>query len=329
MQFLKSPAAGLTGLVLCRGVVPAWVLAGAAFKLYERTPSNLPSMFVALAKETGLDLGQLLRTLIGLELLAVAVMVFVARLARPMALFMLGSFCAILVVELLRSATSCGCFGSIKVHPGVMLAIDGTLLALTAIFAPPRPEAAMPRRALASAAVAILAGFGLSFWLPERMAGDGLPPPPPNGNDNGGTPVHEGCTAPPQPIAAPAWWYVKAGETERWQGLCWNQIDLFQILRQYPGDLARGRKHVVFYRRDCEHCGKMFSDYFTGALEDPVIAYRIPSEALWEPPETTRVTFIDLPEKPELVIETPLIITLEDGKVVCAIEGEGFEKCLD
>ncbi len=316
MPFLKSPAAARIGLVLSRGVVPAWVLLGAAFKLSERTPSNLPSMFVDYGKKAGIELGSLLHTLIGLEFLAVAVMVLLARLARPMALFMLSSFCLILIGELYRSATSCGCFGKINIHPGVVLAIDGTLLVLVALFKPATPERPAPRALLVAAVVAIAGGFTLSFAMMQRAATVANPPA-------------ADCLAPPPRIPDPNFWYVKDGELERWIGLCWNQIDLFQLLGQYPDDIARGRRHVVFYRRDCEHCQEMFDTYFTGALPDSVVAYRIPSEALWELPQTVRVALLDLPEKPELIIETPLVITLEDGKVVCAAEGEGFEKCLE
>ena len=143
MASASSPSiVSLLGLAVTRVVVPLWVLSGAVFKLIERTPANLPSSFVRAAKDWNIDLGLMLPTLIGLEFLAVAVMVLVARLARPMAIFMLLSFCLILIVELVLQSTSCGCFGSIKIHPGVMLAIDGTLLLSVIFLRPPKTASA-------------------------------------------------------------------------------------------------------------------------------------------------------------------------------------------
>src|SRR5262245_7833377 len=117
------------GIVLTRIVVPLWVLAGAAFKLYERTPSNLPVVILQGAKKAGVDdLGMLLRTLIGLEFFAVAVMMLVPRLSRAMAIFMLSCFCAILLGDIAMKASHCGCFGSLPIKPWQMLIVDGSLL---------------------------------------------------------------------------------------------------------------------------------------------------------------------------------------------------------
>ncbi len=304
--------ASRVGLVLTRVVVPLWVLSGAIFKLIERTPLNLPSSFVSAAKDWNIDLGLMLPTLIGLEFLAVAVMVLVARLARPMAIFMLLSFCLILIVELVLQSTSCGCFGSIKIHPGVMLAIDGTLL-LSVIFVRTPKTAIAARWPLVAAAVAIVAGFGLSFGL--------------SGHRAVALPTVGGCTAPPPTQPLPPWWYAK--EIDQWPGKCWNELDLFQIIPNWPSDIARDRKHIVFYRRDCDHCQKMFEDFFAGQLDTPVIACRIPSEVTWQMPQTT-ATLMDLPGDSDVwVIETPLIITLQDGRIECAREGLGFEECLE
>jgi hypothetical protein len=73
-------------MIVCRLIVPLWVLTGAIFKLMENTPALLPKHTVlALGNNMGLDLEIWLATLIGLELLAVAVMICVAWLARTWA----------------------------------------------------------------------------------------------------------------------------------------------------------------------------------------------------------------------------------------------------
>jgi hypothetical protein len=166
------------GTMLTRIVVPLWILTGAVFKLVERTPSNLPSQIVRLAKDQQLDLALVLRSLIGLEFLAIAVMLFLPRFARVMAIFILACFCAILINEIRVGATSCGCFGTVKINPWIMLAIDGLLLSAVILFRP-IPAAKNPttvdgsgnpwrRNWPIAAVIAIIAGLGVAFVAPEK-----------------------------------------------------------------------------------------------------------------------------------------------------------------
>src|SRR5687767_13912390 len=123
------------GSILCRVVVPIWVLTGAIFKLYARTPGNLPSDIVNSAKEYGVDLHVLLAVLISLEILAAAVMIFVPRLSRYAAIVMLSVFCLVLLNELrIGNFKSCGCLGDIPIKPWQMLIIDSTLLLGVIVF---------------------------------------------------------------------------------------------------------------------------------------------------------------------------------------------------
>jgi hypothetical protein len=186
------------GTLLTRVVVPLWVLAGALFKLHELNPGNLPIVIRDPAKQMGIDLMILLRTLIGLELFAVLVMVLVRRLSRAMAIFMLCGFCLILIGETIKKASSCGCFGSLPLKPWHMLVIDGSLLLLVIISwqwervgriavdgegAEPiaRPSLLKPALALIPLlAVGLLAGFGRPTPppKPQRVESDDHGPPP-------------------------------------------------------------------------------------------------------------------------------------------------------
>ena len=159
------PDASLTarnrlGRVLARAVVPAWILAGASFKLWERNPQLLPkpvtdvtdAIFVrALGLTREGYLGPALRAMIAIEIAWALTMVFgPVRLARWMGVEILGLFCAILVVLIASGAASCGCFGASGPSPSWMLAIDATLLlALLALGARrlPRGPLARPTRA--------------------------------------------------------------------------------------------------------------------------------------------------------------------------------------
>jgi hypothetical protein len=316
MRFANAPLAQKLGLALSRAVVPAWVLAGAVFKLVERTPNNLPSRIVGAARELQVDLGVLLRTLIGLEFLAAALMIFVARLARPVAILMLGCFCLILVGELLAGSGSCGCFGAVTFHPALMLAIDASLLAGVVCLRPPAPLRA-PRRPLAAAALAIAGGFAAAFGVPDRALPS--PPEPPDGTTLG--------PPPPCPPFKEGFWYAK--DIESWPGRSWQELELCGIIGM-PPRIAQGRVHVVLYRRDCDHCEEMFQDHFAGRITAPVLAMRIPSEVTWQMPPTQGVTFTDLPgDEGFWVVQTPLVITLQDGTVLCATEGEEFLGCLE
>ena len=135
---------GKVGTVLCRIVVPAWVLSGAVFKLLETSPRLLPSKTIlAPADSLGIDLYWLLATLIAAEFLAVAVMVLVGRFARVMAIFVLSVFCLILIGEMAQgNITSCGCFGNNSPPPWAMLIADVGLL-LGVIFLKPLAKSAV------------------------------------------------------------------------------------------------------------------------------------------------------------------------------------------
>ena len=157
------------GTLLCRVIIPLWVLAGAAFKLYERNPGNLPSGVRDLFKKTlGVqDLDTLLRVLIGCELFAVGVMLLLPRFARPMAIFMLVCFCLILTYEIATGAATCGCFGKLPMKPWQMLAIDGSLLALVVMF-PNRSRSGLSfAGSLVSAAAIAVVGMGIAIAVPK------------------------------------------------------------------------------------------------------------------------------------------------------------------
>lgn len=347
----------LIGIALCRIVVPLWVLAGAAFKLYERTPSNLPSGMLAVAKGAGTDLNLLLRLLIGLEFFAVGVMFFVPRLARAMAIFMLTCFCSILIWELIRSATKCGCFGSITIKPWQMLTIDGTLLLLTVVFNPntgkpagepsQRQSFAMP--AFASA-VLLAIGLAIAFGVPDRaptiqrVIDDQTPTtahatPPTTQASTSTQPdviaiqrvtasLPADPTVNPNPLPIPNSWYTKV-PTDQWMGKPWRDLEIFQLMPRWPKDMDKGKRYVVFYSRTCEHCQAMFWDDLIVPLDAPITAVEIPQSKdvltaldAWAMPPAEHVELLALPLGCNWIIQPPLAVVLQDGIVTCANEGD-------
>lgn len=348
MQGTTATIGNRLGFALTRVVVPLWVLAGASFKLYERTPSNLPGVILKTAKDMHLDLDMLLRLLIGMEFFAVFVMLFVPRLARSMAIFMLGCFVLILLVEMYRKASSCGCFGSLPFKPWHMLLIDGTLLAGVIFFRPrPRPTEAEPaaKAGWTNTAIvtAVLLGIGLtmSFVVPNRaavsqIAENGAPKDATGTPDTAPSPAPSDPQTNPAPAAIPNSWYVRTSVQQEWVGKSWRDIDLFKMMRRWPKDLDRGRHYVVFYSRNCDHCEQMFKDYFMMGLDAPVAAVQFPSsrdvmtgEGAWTmPPLAQSVELLDLPLGCSYIVTPPVALTIVDGQVTCAVEGAGFEACL-
>ena len=337
---MRGPVTAKIGLVLCRIVVPMWVLTGAVFKLIERSPRTLPrETILNVADGLGLHLYGLLATLIALEFLAIAVMVFLGRFARAMALFMLTAFCLILIGEMILPNTqqlmegnfgvllggSCGCLGTFSPSPWVMLMIDGTLLGGVMLFKPtPAAAARVGRGPVVTALVVILAGLGTSFGLvipagraPETTVGNGPVQP-------------DGPTVNPAPAALPGYWF--ASEVESWIGKPWQEIDLFTYMRKWPKEMDSAKRYVVFYSRTCDHCEAMFWEDLTDpVLGSMVTAVEVPqsksvltSSDAWPMP-ATECELLALPLGCDWIITAPLTITVENSNVTCTTEGDHIQ----
>ena len=327
-------AHAIIGPLMTRVIVPAWVAAGAIFKLQDPSPRLLPpNTVLAVAKELDVNLQILLATIIGLELLAVALMLAVGRLARPVALVTLGGFCLILIGELVMgNVTNCGCLGAMSVPPGAMLGADALLLFLAWWFVSP-PPAAWNRRTMGLASLLAASGFVISFGLV-------LPAGLPAGDSQESTartapPAHREGNGPvnPDPAPVPGHWFVR--DVDSWRGKRWTQIELFQYLHRWPRGLDRGKRFVVFYNRTCDHCEQMFvDDLLDPRLAVQVSAIQVPdrkaqmtADEAWPMPET-RCEHLQLPLGCDWIITTPLTLRIEDGTVTCAEEGTHRE-CME
>jgi hypothetical protein len=342
------------GVVVTRIIVPLWVLTGAAFKLYERTPANLPSGIVKAAKTSGVDLHVLLAALISLEILAAAVMLFVPRLSRIAAIFMLSAFCAVLINEMrLGNFSSCGCLGDIPMKPWHMLAIDATLLVAAIIFRPATgmqgESPALNRLGPVAAGLLFVAGSVASFGLilPERSTpvvpnglpqGNGVAIDPNQNSTNPDTP--QDPTVNPRPLAVPASWYIKPS-ADVFVGKPWRDIELFQFMPTWPKIADTGKHYVVFYSRTCEHCETMFWEQLgiasdstpldapLTAIESPASKTELTAEGAWALPPGVNFEMMSLPLGCTWIITPPLALTIEDGRITCAVEADGYEACLD
>ena len=318
------------GQILSRVLVPCWVLTGALFKLYETSPRLLPKeTILKVADNLGIDLYVLLAVLISLEFFAVAVMLCIAKLARPMAIFLLSVFCLILLGEMaLGNLTNCGCLGANSPPPWVMLLIDGALLFGVVVFNPSPLIPVRPARwPLIPAAVVTVGGFFLSF-LTVLPAGRAVvvPPPPP-----GPGPVNVGTTA--RAVTPPGFWFLS--DATEWVGKPWTEVELFSFMDPKPSGLDSGKRYVVFYNRTCDHCEDMFREDLVDpqlaamvtAIEVPDSKERLRSPNAWVMPMND-CELLALPVGCDWIMTTPVALRIVDGIVECATEG-GHRECME
>lgn len=325
------PVAATLGLILCRLVIPAWIIVGATFKLVEATPKLLPRQILLDADRLGIDLNVLLAVLVSLEYLAAVGMILVGRLSRPASAFMMAAFCAILIREIAAGSSHCGCLGAFSPSPWMMLAIDGTLLLGVVLFRPrPLPGIDAARWPAVVAAVAILATTGTSFGLLVPWGRAAVVTPVSTGEGTGGD---TGDAAVIKPTPLPDYWL--SSDLDSWRGRRWNEIELFGFMEQAPKDIETGTRYVVFYNRTCDHCEDMFNEDLAPdpvlaarvtAVEVPADKNRLTSPDAWPMPPTACES-LSLPLGVDWIITTPLAIRIVDGVIECAEEG-GHKSCL-
>ena len=322
---------GTFGSILVRVVVPLWIVAGASVKLYTFNPALLPEPILDLvrlsANALGISnlnwwLGMSLRFFIGTEVAAALIMVVNPRLARFLATFILTIFLAVLIATMAQAASrdgisaiwsgSCGCFGSVSPPPIVMFLLDALLLLGVALFRPnPHPRAGW--RPLATI-VCVLVGVGLAFGRPKPVVR--IEPVTNSANattDTTSLPsTGTGSTLEP--------FYVT--EFADWVDQPFFAQPLASLIPERPAELLTGRSHVVFYRADCEHCHRLLDDFFSGPLEAPVLAVEVPDSDLTSgmPMPCDGCTLATLPVGPQYIISTPVLLTMEDGRVLAVCE---------
>jgi hypothetical protein len=330
---LTASKSARIGWLLCRVVVPLWVLSGAILKLQARTPKLLPRNIWTAGAELGIDLYWLLAAIIALELLAIGVMVFLGRLARPMAIFMLGVFCLVLIGEVVAGNTDCGCLGAHTPPIWMMMAIDASLLVGVILFPPSaaeveaEPKPLVARGPLTGAVAWVMAGCLVSgaIILPEAGAKTIIEDPPEE-IENGSKPEPGRA---PVTRQLPGYYLPKC---EEWVGRKWSEIDLAAFVKNPPADLDQGPRYLIFYSRTCDHCEELFDLYFADPPPVPTLAIAIPERKNGFETEGLLNIYCnqcdegELPVGCEWIITTPIVVALQDGEVVCVVEGEDPEE---
>jgi hypothetical protein len=341
--------ANMIGMLLCRIIVPAWLLAGAIFKLAELNPNLLPPPVLDTSNWIGAALGQdpvtwlgfSMRWIIGAEIMLVGIMFFVSSLARQVAIAILVLFVIILLTLMFQGydadkglssllSGQCGCFGSAGPPPSVMLLIDGLLLIGVLVFSPGRSSRKGGAARLAIILSAIV-GYVIAFSVPDRVIA----------NPVGETNVVD---APEVMLDAQGWPLPPAQldgyyfpQFAEWPGKRLSSIPFAQILpRPLPSNFNKGDWLVIYYRADCEHCQEMFLTYLSDpVLETPTLAVGIPDyvpeaalEFLCDGCSVTELPGVP----PDYVIQTPVIVRMSDGIVTCVADGsaddDAIENCI-
>jgi len=300
------------GIFAARWIVPLYFFLGAAFKLMDGSPLNLPAALIKFAGWANIDLLYLLRLSIGVELTVAGVIILLPRLGRPVGLFLLGIFLPILVGDLLLGASSCGCFGVVVIPPWVTLIMDGTLFGVLWYFGARDPRlrwtSHLPSSRVFLAGLVTVGAFMIGFYSGVEPAASTDPAPNPE--------------ARVEPLPAEGYYLP---EYSSWIGKKWSEIPLSSWIQGTPVDWGHGEEYILLYRKDCEHCHALIATYFSGVLPAPVLAVAVPEKNGF--PTENLQPFVcqecqqaELPSGIDWFFQTPVLIRLEDGVVDCAAE---------
>ncbi|NOT32444.1 MAG: hypothetical protein HOP15_18520 [Planctomycetes bacterium] len=288
-------------------LIAAWVLTGAAFKLFWGTPALLPEV----VRDLPLELGLTYKLAIGIELAIVLVALAKPRWGWLLQAALLLVFDAVLTTQIAAGAESCGCFGSkLSMPPWVMMAIDSALLAGLLLARPWKHFGAGVNPIVPVA----LAAVGLALpWFHDREVRQG------EVVENG------------QPVEG-RWIEL---DLAKWVGQdIWDtplgQAPLNQYLdvNQLPLDGL-----WVFWRATCEHCAKHLEDLAQGEHGERLLTLvqieerhdTLANRVVHVLPDGNFVQSARLPASISYLITTPGELELEGGKVIAGAEGVGQE----
>ncbi|MBC8201231.1 MAG: hypothetical protein H8E86_04220 [Planctomycetes bacterium] len=307
---------GWIGVLLVRLIVPVWIIYGAAQKATGGTPKSLPRSILDASGKLGItDHFFLLASLVSIEFLFVAFMLFSPKLAKRAGIVMLGTFLVVLCVEMFGYGNfeSCGCFGEKSLSPMAMFAIDFALL-LGIIFVPKKRSNREQNHGVLRL-ILVLAFTAVTSYVTFTTVMGHKPSESTNIGDKTSTPL-------------PASWYPQ--NIGDWIDKPVDDIALFGWVKEWPIAIDEGKQYVIFYSLTCDHCEALLWEHF----EFPTI----PTTLVAIPQSTDGFNYdgaFDNPcldcQKTELrigtdwIIGSPLVVALENGIVKCATENEEYE----
>jgi hypothetical protein len=326
-QESSSGVGGTIAVVLARVVVPLWLFAGAVLKLMDLSPTHLPAALIKWLGSLDFNLMFVLRFSIAAELIVAGVMVLVPPLARWIGVAMLSTFVPVLIGDLMLGASSCGCFGAVKVSPWVTLVMDVTFLLGLVVLGRREPKLALtPSLPTSKALIAglwsllsVVVAFGLSAQIPttDGSAGDGT--------------AEVGSGSVPD---LPADGYYLP-QYDDWIGRPFRHLEIASWVRNLPENIDFGPQFVLFYRKDCEHCHELMELYFNDVQSVPTVAIAVPERDGFptknlQPFACSECQLAELPTGIDWFLQTPVLVRLVDGVVECAAEVDPMApECID
>jgi hypothetical protein len=244
---------------------------------------------------------------------------------------MLGVFFPVLVGDILLGAASCGCFGAVEVPPSLTLVFDvglffGILLLGSRAESLKMPDIVPVWPALAGFAW-VFFSFGLGFGYDVLFKADQSS----SAQAQSAVEIKEETASTDKPSLPD--YYLP--DYSSWIGRKWSDIDLSAFIRDAPDDIANGLQFLLFYRKDCEHCHELMSVYFTGTLSVPTTVIAIPEKSGFPsvgqiPMECTECRMAELPVGCDWFLQTPVLVRLDNGVVLCASEVDpSTPECLE
>ncbi len=279
----------IAGSLVCRGIVPLWLVTGASIKLAERSPMLLPSPVRDALKAVAGVVGRggeaefagfldgALRVIVAGEFTLAAAMIAIPAISRRIAIPLLSLFVLILLGVVARGEASCGCFGSKGPSPAVVLVGDALLLALAIGLKPLTPR--LTRNHLTLFLVLAMLGAGIAFMVPAKQ---GVASPPQEATPAAAAP--DSPAVPPVPVSASGWPAAPAQlqpyylpQFEQWIGKRLRDQPVAALLTPAPPtDLEQGRWIVMFFREDCEHCHAVLDRHFSPKVPLPTLLVSVP-----------------------------------------------------
>jgi hypothetical protein len=279
-----------------------------------------PILIKVLGGGFGIDLMLVHRFSVAVELALVGMIWLLPRLARPLALLMLIVFFPILVGDILLGASTCGCFGAVEVPPALTLVLDAGLFFGILLLGAKAKSLEMSRTVPVWPALAAFAwvffSFGLGFGY-DVLAKPNEPPPA----QADAAATEETASTTDEP-SLPSYYMPDYGS---WIGRNWSDLDIAGFVKDAPDDLADGLQYLLFYRKNCEHCHELMSVYFTGTLAVPTTVVAVPEKNGFPTAglismECTDCRTAELPVGCDWFLQTPVLVRLDNGVVLCASE---------
>ena len=320
-------AAGTIAVVLARVVVPLWLSTGAVLKLMDLSPTHLPAALIKWCGALGIDLMFVLRFSIAAELIVAGVMVLVPPLARWVGVAVLATFVPVLIGDLMLGASSCGCFGAVKVSPWVTLVMDVTFLHGLLVLGRRVPglalKPALPTPNVLAAGIWSLLSVVVAFGIPANgSSGVGTV-----GDSVVGAVGDAGLELPADGYYLPQY--------DDWIGRPFQQLEITSWILNLPENIGIGPQYILFYRKDCEHCHELMELYFNDVLSVSTTAVAVPdrdgfpTENL-QPFACPECWVTELPAGIDWFLQTPVLVRLADGVVECVSEVDPMApECID